>query len=109
VRGKQARQIAAAHVAQSKNRPWTLAVIRVNESLKVGAGRTPLTAEEQARRRQLADQSMEVLRQEVSVGTIHHRAVVEHHPDFEPLRDLEDFGELLEKLDQRAAAATGNL
>jgi hypothetical protein len=104
---EQAHQITAAHLGQSEVKPRMLAVIRVNESLLVGAG-TTLTPTEQARRGKLADEAMDVLGQQVSGGVIHHRVVLQHDPDFEPLRDRKDFQELLEKLDRQAGSPAAN-
>ncbi len=70
-------------------------------STLVGEGRSQLTAAQQARRQQYADQAMEALRQAVASGncSLHD---LRSEPDIEALRSRADFQKLLHEVEERA-------
>jgi hypothetical protein len=95
-------------LAESQDLPlYDLACIRSLCGDLVGAGRTELTAEEQARRRRYADRAVETLGRCIA-GGYHDLAYIEAERDFDSLRKRDDFQMLLAGLRAKAPAPTNS-
>jgi hypothetical protein len=77
---------------------YSLACVRAQMSRLAGSGQTPLTAPEQAERRQYLDQAMDALRNAIAAG---YRDLAELKADtsLDPLRDRNDFHKLVATLE----------
>jgi serine/threonine protein kinase/predicted Zn-dependent protease len=73
---------------------YKLACVRAQLSRLAGSGQAPLTAPEQAERRQYLDQAMDALRKAIAAG-YRNLAELQEDTNLDPLRDRADFQKLV--------------
>ena len=76
------------------------------DEIAIGPGKADLNAEDQARRQRYADGAVAALRQAAERG-IQDREMIEKDPDFDSIRQRDDYRRLIRDLGVNASAIQG--